>query len=134
MIYYLFMGIFIIITSIFVLKNCQIVYLLFKLGFNFDVIKFMVVELLMVALVITIFDSFGFTKTSFVISSFILGMLIPAVFETTQKRNPQRSTKRDLKNSLQVTMPGVTTVGVVTVGIAEETVVVVTAVEVVIND
>ena len=96
MIYYLFMGIFIIITSIFVLKNSQIVYLLFKLGFNFDVIKFMVVELLMVALVITILDSFGYTTSSFVISSFILGMFLPAVYETTQKRKPSKIQQKEI--------------------------------------
>ncbi|MGE6486982.1 hypothetical protein ACQKE5_01680 [Paenisporosarcina sp. NPDC076898] len=97
MIYYLFMGIFIIIASIFVLKNTQIIYLLFKLGFNFDVIKFMVVELMMVALVITILDSFEYTTSSFVISSFILGMFLPAVFEITQKRKPTKIHKKKSK-------------------------------------
>ncbi|MCZ8537894.1 hypothetical protein M9R32_11930 [Paenisporosarcina quisquiliarum] len=97
MIYYLFMGIFIIIASIFVLKNTQIIYLLFKLGFNFDVIRFMIVELLMVALVITILDSFGYTTSSFVISSLILGMFLPAVFETTQKRKPSKISKKKSK-------------------------------------
>ena len=97
MIYYLFMGIFVIIASIFILKNSQIVYLLFKLGFYFYFIIFRIAKLLMVALVITILDSFDYTTSSFVISSLILGMLLPATFETTQKRKPSKIRKKKSK-------------------------------------
>ena len=57
------------LSVVFVVKNIQIVYLLFKLGFDFDEIRFLIVELLLAALVCV--SLYGFDSRYLIILHFL---------------------------------------------------------------
>ena len=86
---------FVIVSLLFVAGNLKIAYLLGKLGFNFEVMKFFLFELILLAISIVVLHSSNYSNFGFVISGLLIGMVVPTIFLSTKKEvNPTyRSTK-----------------------------------------
>ena len=68
------------------LKYIQVVRLLFRLGFKYDVLFFLVLVLVLVGLSIALIVGNNFTTTGFVIGGLLSGILLPSMFEMTRKK------------------------------------------------
>ena len=82
----IFMVIFIGIAITVVIKVAQLIYLLFKLGFNFEVIKFLVVIGVMATFSTFILVGTDYSTAGFVIPSFIGGAMLPSLFDITKMK------------------------------------------------
>jgi len=80
----IFMLIFICIAITVVFKVAHLIYLLFKLGFNLEVIKFIVVLGVMGTFASFILLGTDFSTAGFVISTLIGGAILPSLFEITK--------------------------------------------------
>jgi len=74
-----------IVAILFLAGNIKIGYLLYKLGFNFVVMKFFLLESLFIGVSATILYSYSFSAGSFVMVSIILCCIIPAIYTSTTK-------------------------------------------------
>lgn len=82
----IFMVIFTGIAVTVVFKTAHLIYLLFKLGFNFEVIKFLFVFGVMAAFATFILIGTDFSIAGFVIPSLIGGALLPYLFDITKMK------------------------------------------------
>ncbi|MFJ7828284.1 hypothetical protein [Psychrobacillus sp. NPDC096623] len=80
----IFMVIFTGIAVTVVFKVAHLIYLLFKLGFNSEVIKFLFVLTVMAAFGTFVLIGSDFSIAGFVIASLIGGVLLPYLFEITK--------------------------------------------------
>lgn len=85
----------VIVVVLFIAGNIKIAYLLSKLGFNFEVMKFFIFEVILLAVSFFILHSFNYSTSGFVISGILIGMVVPSIFVSTKKEvNPKhRNTK-----------------------------------------
>lgn len=82
----LFMVIFAGIAIAVVYKIAHLIYLVFKLGFSFEVIKFILIIGLMATFAVFILVAADFSTASFIISSLISGSILPSLFEMTKMK------------------------------------------------
>ncbi|WP_277586271.1 hypothetical protein [Psychrobacillus antarcticus] len=82
----IFMVIFTGIALTVLFKIAHLIYLLFKLGFNFEVIKFLAVLGVMTAFAAFILIGTDFSTAGFVIASIIGGALLPYLFDITKMK------------------------------------------------
>ena len=80
----LFMVIFIGIAIMAIYKVAHLIYLLFKLGFNFEVVKFLLIFGVMATFAAFILVYTDYSTASLVISSLIGGAILPSLFEMTK--------------------------------------------------
>ncbi|MET0960371.1 MAG: hypothetical protein ABWX58_08605 [Psychrobacillus psychrotolerans] len=81
-----FMVIFAGIAITGVYKIAHLIYLVFKLGFSFEVIKFILIIGLMATFAVFILVAADFSTASFLISSLIVGGILPSLFEITKMK------------------------------------------------
>ncbi|MEI4771650.1 hypothetical protein WAX74_18670 [Psychrobacillus sp. FJAT-51614] len=113
----IFMLIFTGIAITVVFKIGHLIYLLFKLGFNFEVIKFLVFLGVMATFVTLILIGTDNSTAGLVISSLIGGAVLPYLFDITKISRNLITGKRNQRAYLKTTTHGATTV--VGMGIVE---------------
>lgn len=93
--HYVAIVFFILVAVSFVVGNAKVVYLLNKLGFNFEVMKFFILELIFLTLSILTLHGLNYSTSGFVISGLLIGIVVPTLFISTKKKvNPkERKTK-----------------------------------------
>jgi len=94
-VYYAALTFFIIVAVSFVAGNIKIAYLLYNLGFNFEVVKFLILEAIMLIFSIIIVHGLNYSTSGFCLSGILLGCIVPTIFISTKKKvDPkQRKTK-----------------------------------------
>ncbi len=83
--YYAALTFSIIVAVSFLAGNIKIAYLLHKLGFNSEVMKFFIFESIMLILSIFILNSLNYSTTGFCVSGIVLGCIVPSIFISTKK-------------------------------------------------
>jgi len=68
------------------LKYIQVVRLLFKLGFKYDVLFYLVLVFVFVGSSIALIVGNDYSTTGFVFGGLLSGMVLPSMFETTRKK------------------------------------------------
>lgn len=100
MFYYMFLILYVLVSSIFVYKNGVVIYLLFKRGFHFQVIWFLFIETVFFLVSLSILLSLGVVTETFILSIILLGMFIPALNELigAGKKKPDNKKRKSKSN------------------------------------
>jgi uncharacterized membrane protein YgcG len=91
----------IILAVLFTVKNIQLIFLVAKLGFKVEIVLFIVVEALVV--VPFVFTTVGnkYTTSILVLMSIVLGIFLPALFNSTKKKHNPKKAKNKPKHMSQ---------------------------------
>lgn len=84
--YYVVIILVTLILCTIALKYIQVVRLLFRLGFKYDILFFLVLVLAIVGFSIALIVWNNYTTTGFVLGGLVSGMVLPSLFETTRKK------------------------------------------------
>ena len=93
--YYVALTFFVILALLFIAGNLKIAYLLTQLGFSFEVMKFFLLESIILTISVIILHGSDYSTTGFCLSGIVLGIIVPTLLLSTRKKvDPkQRSTK-----------------------------------------
>lgn len=93
--YYVALAFFVVFAVLFVIGNVKIAYLLTQLGFSFEVMKFLLLETIILVISILILHGSSYSTTGFSLSGIVLAIIVPTLLLSTRKKvDPkQRSTK-----------------------------------------
>lgn len=100
MFYYVFLILYVLVFSIFFYKNGVVIYLLFKRGFNFQVIWFLFIESVFFLISLSLLVHLGMVTEAFIFSIILLGMFIPALNEVigAGKKKPDNKKRKSKSN------------------------------------
>ena len=93
--YYVALTFFVILALLFIAGNIKVAYLLTQLGFSFEVMKFFLLETIILTISMIILHGLTYSTTGFCLSGIVLGIIVPTLLLSTRKKvDPkQRSTK-----------------------------------------
>ena len=84
--YYVVVILVTLILCTIALKFIQAVRLLFKLGFKYEIVKFLVIVVVVVICSIALIVGNDYNTTGFVLGGLLSGAFLPAMFEVTRKK------------------------------------------------
>lgn len=93
--YYVALIFFVVLAVLFIAGNIKVAYLLTQLGFSFEVMKFLLLEAIILTISILILHGSNYSTTGFGLGGIVLGIVVPTLLLSTRKKvDPkQRSTK-----------------------------------------
>lgn len=93
--YYVALTFFVIIALLFIVGNLKVAYLLTQLGFSFEVMKFFLLESIVLTISMIILHGSNYSTEGFCLSGIVLGIIVPTLLLSTRKKvDPkQRNTK-----------------------------------------
>lgn len=84
--YYVVILLFTLVLCTIAIKYIQVVRLLFRLGYKFDVLFVLAIVLVLVGLSIVLIVGNNYTTTGFVLGGLLSGITLPSMFEMTRKK------------------------------------------------